>query len=68
MVVKLADRQRKEYVQVLKNRLNRQCTWLSLNWAAKNEIDCIMSDKPYIFLDVSVIICLNMDSDHRIRA
>ena len=32
----------------------------------KNKIDYIMTDRPDIFLDVSVINSLNTDSDHRI--
>ena len=50
-----------------KKRLNRWWTWISPNGATKNEIDYIMTDRPDIFLDVSVINSLNTGSDHRMK-
>ena len=48
-----------------KKRLNRRWTWISSNGVTKNEIDYIMTDRPHIFLDVSVINSLNTGCDHR---
>ena len=48
-----------------KKRLNRRWTWMSPNGAMKNEIYHIMTDRPDIFLNVSVINSLNTGSDHR---
>ena len=47
-----------------KKQLNRRRHG-SPNGAMKNEIDYIMTDRPDIFLDVSVINSLNTGSDHR---
>ena len=44
----------------------RRWTWISPNGATKNEIDFIISDKPHIFTDVSVVNSLNTGSDHRL--
>ena len=48
-----------------KKRPNRRWTWISPNGATKNEIDYNMTDRPDIFLDVSVINRLNTGNDHR---
>ena len=48
-----------------KKRLNRRWTWISPNGAMKKEIDYIMTDRPDIFLDLSVINSINTGSDHR---
>ena len=43
----------------------RRCTGIFPNGAIKNEIDYILTDKPYIFTGVSVINMFNTGSDHR---
>lgn len=48
-----------------KKKPNRRWTWISPNSVTKNEIDFIITNKPHIFTDVSVINSLNTGSDHR---
>ena len=48
----------------LKKRPNRRWTRIPLNGTIKNKIDCIMMDRPDIFLDVSVVNSLIKGSDH----
>ena len=66
MLVEFAERHKFKIMNTFfKKQLNRRWTWISPNGSTKNEIDCIMTDRPDTFLDVSVIISLNTDSDHR---
>ena len=66
MLVEFAERHKFKIMNTFfKKRLNRRWTWISPNGATKNEIDYIMTDRPDIFLDVSVINSLNTGSDHR---
>ena len=66
MLVEFAERHKCKIMNTFfKKRLNRRWTWISPNGATKNEIDYIMTDRPEIFLDVSVINSLNTGSDHR---
>ncbi|KAK4324386.1 hypothetical protein Pmani_004946 [Petrolisthes manimaculis] len=48
-----------------KKRPNRHWTWISPNSTTKNEIDFILTNRPHIFTDVSVINSFNTGSDHR---
>ncbi len=50
---------------LFKKRPNRRWTWISPNGSTKNEIDFILTDRPHIFTDISVINSLNTGSDHR---
>ena len=70
MLVEFAQRHNFKIMNTFfKKRLNRRWTWISPNRETKNEIDYIMTDRPDIFLDVSVINSFNTGSDHRmIRA
>ena len=66
MQVEFAERYKFKIMNTFfKKQLNRQWTWTSPNGAMKNEIDYIMTDRPDIFLDISVINSLNTGSDHR---
>ncbi|CAH2243651.1 jg26126 [Pararge aegeria aegeria] len=49
-----------------KKRPHRKWTWKSPDNITKNEIDFIITDKRYIFRDVSVISRFNTGSDHRL--
>ncbi|CAH2217995.1 jg18738 [Pararge aegeria aegeria] len=48
-----------------KIKANRKWTWISSNGNVKNEIDFIMTNKPKLFMDVSVINQLSFYTDHR---
>ena len=64
MLVEFAERHKfKIMLTFFKKRLNKRWTWISPNGATKNEIDHIMTDRPDIFLDVSVIYSLRHGSD-----
>ena len=66
MLVEFAERHKLKIMNTFfKKRLNRRWTWISPNGATKNEIDYIMTDRPDIFLHVSVINSFNTGSDHR---
>ena len=43
----------------------RRWTWKSLNGVAKTEIDYILTNRPYIVTNVTVINQVNSGSDHR---
>ena len=47
-------------------KAQRRWTWRSPDGNTKNEIDYIMTDKPSMVTDVTVINCVNIGSDHRI--
>ena len=65
-LVEFAERHKFKIMNTFfKKRLKRRWTWISPNGATKNEIDYIMTDRPDIFLDASVINSLNTGSDHR---
>lgn len=49
-----------------KNKTTRKWTWISPNGKTKNEIDYIITNKPKIFNNVTVINNLNFNSDHRL--
>ncbi|XP_062532938.1 uncharacterized protein LOC134201709 [Bombyx mori] len=52
-----------------KKKKNKKWTWTSPNGLFKNEIDYIMTNKPKVFKDLSVLHNLNFNSDHKmIRA
>ena len=42
-----------------------RCTWRSPDGNTKNEIDYIMTDKPSMITDVTVLNRVNIGSDHR---
>ena len=66
MLLELTERHKFKIMNIyFKKRLNRPWTWISQNRAMKNEIDYIMTDRPRIFLDVSVINSFNTGSVHR---
>ena len=68
VLVEFAERHKFKIMNTFfKKRLNRWWTWIPLNGATKNEIDYIMTDRPDIFLDVSVINSLNTCSDRRMK-
>ena len=46
-------------------RAGRRWTWRSPDGNTKNEIDYIMTDKPSMVTDVTVINRVNIGSDHR---
>ena len=46
-------------------KTGRIWTWRSPDGNTKNEIDCIMTDKPSMVTDVTVINRVNIESDHR---
>jgi exonuclease III len=48
-----------------KKREQRRWTWISPNGDTKNEIDYIITDKPQIVTDVSVLNSFKTSSDHR---
>lgn len=45
---------------------NRKWTWIAPGGKVKNEIDFIITNKPKLFMDVSVINQFNFDTDHRL--
>ena len=66
MLVEFAERHKFKIMNTFfKKQLNRRWTWISPNGATKNDIDYIMTDRPDILLDVSVINSINTGSDHR---
>ena len=66
MLVEFAERHKFKIMNTFfKKQLNRRWTWISPNGAMKNELDYTVTDRPDIFLDVSVINSLNTGSDHR---
>ncbi len=48
-------------------KAGRRWTWRSPDGNTKNEIDYIMTDKPSMVTDVTVINRVNIGSDHRRR-
>ena len=46
-------------------KAGRRWTWISPDGNTKNEIDYIMTDKPSMATDVTVIHRVNIGSDHR---
>lgn len=52
-----------------KKKKSKKWTWTSPNGLHRNEIDYIMTNKPRVFKDLSIIHNLNFNSDHKmIRA
>jgi len=49
-----------------KKKASRKWTWRSPNGTTKNEIDFILTNKPTIVKDVSVLNRFNTGSDHRL--
>ena len=48
-------------------KAGRRWTWRSPDGNTKNEIDYIMTDKPSMIIDVTVINRVNIGSDHRME-
>lgn len=48
-----------------KKKINRKWTWISPDGKHKNEIDFILTNKPNLFNDVSIINQLNFSTNHR---
>ena len=46
-------------------KAGRRWTWRSRDGNTKNEIDHIITDKPSMVAEVTVINCVNIGSDHR---
>ena len=46
-------------------KAGRRWTWRNPDGNTKNEIDYIMTDEPSMVIDVTVINCVNIGSDHR---
>ena len=66
MLVEFAERHKFKIMNTLfRNRLYRRWRWISPNEATENEIDYIMTDRPDIFLDASVINSFISGSDNR---
>ena len=66
MLVEFAERHSLKIVNTLfKKRPSRRWTWISPNSETKNEIDYILTDKPRIFTDLSIVNKFNTGSDHR---
>ena len=49
-----------------KKQTNRRWTWVSPNGETKNEIDYILSNKPSLFTNASVINQFNTENGHRL--
>ena len=65
-IMEFAERHKNTIINTFfKKRLNRRRIWIPPNGATKNEIDYIMTNRPDIFFDVSVINSFNTDSNHR---
>ena len=65
MLVKFAERHKFKIVNNLSRSDWTDGAYGSLQMGTMKKIDYIMTDRPDIFLDVSVINSLNTGSDHR---
>ena len=65
-LVEFAERNRLNIMNTFfQKRESRKWTWRGPNGTTKNEIDFILTDKPKIVKDVSVLNKVNTGSDHR---
>ena len=67
MLIDFCERHRLKIMNsFFKKKPSRRWTWIAPNITTKNEIDFIITDKPKLFTDTSVLNSFNTGSDHRL--